>query len=78
MLKNNQILITLSKDGKTTTIQVGSLPEVSYSSCPNKPYEQIQNSINSYVKEFGLQDRIEEFEKKGCFYENSGKCMDCN
>lgn len=75
-LKDNQILITLEENGNAK-VKVGVLPEIEYSGCPDKPFEQLQNSINSYVKEFDLANRSESFKSKGCWFKNTGKCLDC-
>lgn len=80
-LGRNQMLITLSEDGKKTTVEIGGLHEVTYSSCPDKPYEQLQNSINDYVKSFGLDGNrpgYEAWSSKGCWYKDTGNCNDCN
>lgn len=75
-LKDNQILITLEENGNAI-VKVGELPEVEYSGCPDKPFEQLQNSINSYVEMFNLANSSEPFKSKGCWFKDTGKCMDC-
>lgn len=76
-LKNNQILITLLDNGNTK-VKVGDFPEIEYSGCPDKPFEQIQNSINSYVETFNLVNSVEAFKSKGWYFKGNGKCNDCN
>lgn len=75
-LNDNQLLVTIL-DGKTV-VKIGSYPEVVYSSCPNKTYEHIQNSIETYMKEFDIPNKSEAWRPKGCWYENTGDCKDCN
>lgn len=75
-LENNQLLVTIL-DGKTV-IKVGGYPEEIYSSCQNKTYENIQNSIDSYMKKYNIPSESSVWRPKGCFYEGTGKCKDCN
>lgn len=76
---DNQILITRSEDRKIITVQVGSNAPVAFSSCPNRPYDNIQNAINTYfdsLKEQGIKEEC--WSNKGCWYTGTGSCRDCN
>lgn len=76
-LKNNQILLEISEDKKTITVNSGSISyPVAFDSCPAKVVECIPNAIQSYAKEFGF-DELPGWEKEKCGYEG-GKCTDCN
>ena len=76
-LKNNQILLEISEDKKTITVNSGFISyPVAFGSCPAKVLENIPNVIQSYAKEFGF-DELPGWEEEKCGYEG-GKCIDCN
>lgn len=77
-LKRNQLLVTISEDKKSITVENSFGDKVIVASCPNKPLDNIGNAVQVLEKKYQFTEYNTEWKSAGCGYDATGTCIDCN